>query len=267
MQSHCEAWAPQSTYRPLYSAIVCGTSISTLAIKKQWMVTGLIHVLVVSGSHFLTLQQILKLGVKRMPILSAIIPTTLFIYLFLTGFQPPGARAVAQIFLTSLANKLGFAWKGPLIQVLTCLALLSLCPIWWQSASFWLSCMCGLAISLTPAQWVFRKQLWVFFLLHVMISELSTQNLISLLSNLAIAPVLSFLLFPLSLGSFFIPSLTWLVDALWSFTLFIVQNISSLAEVEIYKLPMKSWSFYVLSTLLGVYFLQMLIRRQKCIDA
>src|SRR5438045_3594534 len=58
----CLAQVPQdSIYPDVYAALVCGENLTNEKIKRDFIETSLIHVIVVSGTHLLFLMQIFSL--------------------------------------------------------------------------------------------------------------------------------------------------------------------------------------------------------------
>src|SRR5262245_6137827 len=91
----CQYALPVSPYRALYAALVCGVSLPSGHEKQIFVDTGLIHLMVVSGSHLVFIER-----------LTGFLPNSIRLvlggaYAFLTGFQAPVMRAwMRRIFLS-----------------------------------------------------------------------------------------------------------------------------------------------------------------------
>src|SRR5688572_25924952 len=92
---YCLSATPTGSYRHFYDAIVCGKSLKP-ENAEVFRVTGVIHLLVVSGSHLIVLTQILEKLLPSWPRLHFLI---LALFAGFTGFQPPVARALVSFVL------------------------------------------------------------------------------------------------------------------------------------------------------------------------
>src|SRR4051812_17178327 len=65
LQKMCADHVPVGSSQDLQKALVCGINLENSSVwKKMFVQTGLIHVIVVSGTHFLTLILLLNLFLK-----------------------------------------------------------------------------------------------------------------------------------------------------------------------------------------------------------
>lgn len=226
-----------SKFKPELRAIVCGQSILSSERSFEIKRLGLIHIFVVSGAHFATLQIFLALiftgfhkffqrrEQKTFPYLRLGIEHFLLgIFLLSTGLQAPALRSFLQScwrsfapwtagsFLILGAGLLSFAWIPPS-----------------QHLSLQLSWYCALILfwpGLRGPWGYFGKSLLLFLGCSYFLSSLGTGTLMGVLSNLMLAPLISFGLFPLALLSLAIPSSIYLFDQLMSFFYFISLKIS-----------------------------------------
>src|SRR5688572_7177920 len=66
----CRAFAPLSAEAENYRALVCGAPLADLEMKSELARTGLLHLLIVSGSHIIFLERIWRAICLSFPRLS-----------------------------------------------------------------------------------------------------------------------------------------------------------------------------------------------------
>jgi len=185
----------ETSAQELWQALVCGKNLDQDGFwSANLKASGLIHIFVVSGSHFRVLEFLLTL----LPLPHWIQVMLLWIYNGLTGLSAPGTRACLQV--TGARMWQMRADQNLLVVSLICLVLN---PHWVKSHSFWLSWLASLVLVIAPrdplqvgAQILFFS-LWGLLGFHL--------SLWSLLLNLLLAPLVGWLLFPLALLAFLGP--------------------------------------------------------------
>ncbi|MFN8847847.1 MAG: ComEC/Rec2 family competence protein [Bdellovibrionales bacterium] len=237
-----------SNYDNVWNALVCGKGLADNDFSHQLKATGLIHIFVVSGSHFLILQQIFE----RLRIPSPVGITFLVFFNFLSGFTAPGTRACLGSSLNPIL-KLNGHQKVLFISVMTLL----INPDWIRSYSFWLSWLASLILEISPKD---RFRIIQNFLYYLTWSFLGmTLSLWSIPLNVLIAPLIGWVLFPLSLLSFF-PGF----DLLFTFLLKSLEHLFELLNLSQKKVPfgLELWGLSLL-TLLSHFFIMALDLRKK----
>jgi ComEC/Rec2-related protein len=241
----CKAWAPVSTYRDLYQAIVCGSPLSSPEWKQTFINSGLIHILVVSGSHLLFLDQI----VARLNISSGLRLLLIHIpFTCVAGFQPPVMRAVVQRGLQQLPD---LRLSSCQVQALVTAFLLVAAPSWTQSLSFQLSWMCGILLSLPRlTRWpvALETSTKIFIGLIPFSAALGLISPLSILTNWLIAPLIGGVLFPISALCFVMSWLSFLVDGLWLVTVQVLNwlpmgqptDLVIVAQSHLFWIPMSA---------------------------
>ena len=53
LHTKCESLTPSSNYQDFYKALVCGTDLPSSQLKEYFKMSGLLHLIVVSGSHLI----------------------------------------------------------------------------------------------------------------------------------------------------------------------------------------------------------------------
>jgi ComEC/Rec2-related protein len=182
----------QQADQVLWQALVCARPISHHDKWKSWLqLSGLIHLFIVSGSHFIVLQWILE-KIRAPKTFQFVI---LWVYNALTGFSPPGTRACMGI-------SLSFLFKIRSEQKLWAISLicLALQPTWLTSYSFWLSWLASLILVVTPTFKFDLIRNIIFYGIWVLLGFTITPWSIPL--NLIIGPLITWVLFPLAFLSY-----------------------------------------------------------------
>lgn len=238
LSAHCLSLSPfKNQTQNVWQALVCGQSlIQTEFWGRALRSSGLIHIFVVSGSHFLVFTWILNL--LRVPILIQNI--ILWLFNAMTGFTAPGTRACLALSLQNTFN-LQDHQKTMCIGFL-CLGLQ---PDWIFSYSFWLSWLAGFMLQFCPKDPLRIIQNFLFFATWSLLgTPLSPWALVF---NIILAPLIGWVLFPLALLSLINP-----IDAVFEYLLGILEWILRILEMDQKKIPFKislrGLSFVVLAT-------------------
>jgi hypothetical protein len=240
----CLDHAPISEYRVWYQAIVCGQNLPP-SIEKGWFQqTGLIHVIVVSGSHLIFLEEGLSLVIRgNRWVATSLRWALLLLFALASNLQPPITRALVHRAWAFTINRRGQHLKGLHLQLLSGLTTLAFFPGWWSSLSFLLSWLCALALSFPLPS---KNPLWRAFLVYVLLVPallaVQTPQPASILFNALFAPLLGAALFPLSLLGFFHPWFALLSDWSWR-SLFLLFSIMPMPEAAGGILFSGAWLF------------------------
>lgn len=257
MQFFCAHLAPNSKHLELYNALVCGTAVHNFSVVETFRATGLIHILVVSGSHLTWVEQMLRFFPKWIsaPLLTA--------YAFSTGFAPPVARSFWQRLLV---------WKSkrrltlPLQVAISGAWTWALIPLEANNLSLQLSWACAILLGVCHiAHW---KRPWIpccilFLGLYPLLSGFQPLHPGTILLNLSVAGIFGAVLFPLSLLCFALPALTVFVDPLWTA---LIYGLSSAAEMLSTTWQPRNFNeaaawIYVVSLQILFYLLDLRLRR------
>jgi competence protein ComEC len=255
----CLRLSPDTTYRSWYQAIVCGQNLPPSIEKKWFQQTGLIHVIVVSGSHLVFLEDLLAL--LKLP--TGVRWLLLLLFSLASNLQPPIARAVIQRVWAEVLRRRQTPLPSLHMQLLAGISTLALFPSWWTSLSFFMSWICVLALSLPlPSKNPLWQSALIYLLMFPVASEVQTPHPSSILFNFVMAPVLGLCLFPLSLLGFFHPALALVSDFGWK-ALFFVFAIVPLPESESGTLFSAAWLvLYVIILQAGSFAWVIYLRRK-----
>ena len=206
---------PSSPYQKMYGAIVCGENAPNEDFMRSVRVVGLYHLIVISGSHFLFLEQILLFFFrKKNPISEFFIFALLSLFAWTCLLSPPVTRAWISIMLRKVDQESKLCWKGHHLALFAGLMTLVIFPVWVNSLSFLLSWTSSLLISL-PWKSSWRKHLGIYLGLLPVLFSLQPPHPLTFLVNWSLAPLVGMLLFPLCLLTLLLPFLTPLTDQAW----------------------------------------------------
>lgn len=224
LQHWCLSSMPvQQADQALWQALVCARPFPASSEWKFWLqISGLIHLFVVSGSHFIVLQRVLeKLRLPRF--LQFFI---LWLYNAMTGFSAPGTRAC-------MALSFSFLFKIRSEQKLFAVAIfcLALQPSWATSYSFWLSWLASLILIVIPPFKIDLLRNLIFYGVWLTLGFSISPWAIPM--NLIVGPFISWVLFPLAFLSY-IPGISGLFHYCVIFLQKILESISGKSEMLIF---------------------------------
>ncbi len=228
LQLWCDAQITESPYSPLTSAMVCGIDPPP-ALQEVFIISGLYHLLVVSGSHLALLTAGLK-PLENRPLGNFWIFTLLVFYSLLCGGQPPVVRALAQwmIHFTRRVNHPFLStWAAGILT-------LSFFPQWIHSLSFWLSWLAALTCQIVGSLRLssFFSAISIHLLLFPALLGLGSAHPIGALTNWILAPALGTIILPLCLLTAVCGWLTPLTDRAWWLLISILEPLTSIVSRE-----------------------------------
>jgi ComEC/Rec2-related protein len=238
----------ESNYDNVWNALVCGKGLADVNFTQQLKATGLIHIFVVSGSHFLVLQSLFE----RLRVSSTVTLILLVTFNFISGFTAPGTRAC----LGTLLNPI-FKLNGH--QKVLCVSVFTLLinPDWIRSYSFWLSWLASLILEISPKDKLRILQNFLYYLTWSFLGM--SLSLWSLPLNILIAPLIGWILFPMSLLAF-LPG----IDYLFTFLLSLLESLFDGLNLGQKKVPFgfELWGLSLI-TLSSHFFIMALDLRKK----
>lgn len=201
-----------SKHREAVSALVCGARLQDQHIHSLFVKSQLLHLLIVSGSHLVFLDQLM--GFFRIPFFVRFFMC--LIYCFACNFEAPVVRALGANLLRGLFKIYGCHLprdREPLLSSLWCLLIK---PQWAQSLSFMMSWCASLSLN-GPFKGPVALAATSYVLMWAPILWISSSHPIGIAFNLFLAPLLSFVLFPLALSTLILPTeavFNWVFDIL-----------------------------------------------------
>jgi hypothetical protein len=185
---------PENTrFTHLLNSLVCGTPLNDPRMKALLVNSSLIHLVVVSGSHFLVLLILLKTCTRQRWLQF----TLIFGYWIMTQAQAPGMLA---LLYWSLRQKTSAELRPDQTILLAGLACLLIDPKLFNSQSLYLSWLCGIGLSLSkilPASNLLITQLTLYTLINLLGGWDEWSHPLGILMNATVGVALSFFLFPL----------------------------------------------------------------------
>ncbi len=199
------------------TALLCGKNLPDQKHQSIYALSGLIHLFVVSGSHFLFIEQIASFC--KIPLFIRLLIHLCF--LFCSGFQPPAARFFIHfiLFTVTPGPTLDQTLRRDQRTFLSGLITLCLFPQWIHSFSLLLSWAASLAISCCQEfggtiQRLILTQLAIFCMLFPLLCQIQTPHPLSILMNLILGPVLGIALLPLAILAVFSSTALFVMESL-----------------------------------------------------
>lgn len=233
----CYSFAPHTTEIDQYRAIVCGTPLGFSSFRDELRQTGLIHLLVVSGSHVAFLETVLVNASRHFPLIRHTIPLLLLLFALVNLLEAVVMRALFSLFLRRVNERFHLSWGEVQILFMAGLLAMGFCKGKYSLLSLCLSWLLSLALlnldspvqpkrEPTHAESLIKNARAYLFVAPGLL-PFSLPHPASILCNFVFAPVMGFALFPASLLAFFIPGFTTVSDRLWRIVKEVVRFIAS----------------------------------------
>lgn len=262
----CRDLIKSPTWPGLQSAFLCGTPLEQRSeIYKTFRITGLLHLIVVSGSHLGFIQNLVNPIFSKGSLRAGALMISFATYAAVCLWDPPITRA-AIFFAVHLLNhklKLNFS---PVKRVhFTGLICLILFPHWVNSYSLLLSWLAALALSC--GRGVIQHCVLCYFALCPILTLFNGVHPLTILINIFVGPLFGFLLLPITL----IANLWPLWEPINSFCWVAVTTVLENLEFHIPELPKKNgpkgsvlfmWC-YLFTVQLGLWTLQTITKMKK----
>ena len=207
-------------WAPVYKALICGERLPQGSIKQVFIEGGLIHLMVVSGAHLLFLE---KLWTKLpLPVFkkSGLFFFLIF-YALITELHPPVVRALFSFFLFQLSQNHKLFWGHFLITHLSGVLCLFYSPYWIRSISLQLSWLASLAHGTSSSS--LKKAFLTYIIVFPIVSQWQFLHPLTVFINWSLAPLIGFVLLPLSFITAFFPFFQPFSDKVWNFVFFILK--------------------------------------------
>ncbi len=181
-----------------YKALICGESLSSSHSQLWFQHWGLLHVLVVSGAHFIFLEHHLMSVFRKLNLKDGWALPFLLVFSFATGLGPPVLRSALSLSLRICSERFKYHWTHAQQTFLAGMLCLIYVPI-EKHLSLQLSWAAALMISWpcrrSPLEW--RRMCLVWLGMLPLLTGLSWTHPVSIVANIFFLPVFEFLLFPL----------------------------------------------------------------------
>ncbi len=234
----------------LYSFIIGDKSYLDMTFFQE---NGISHIFAISGMHVSFLVSFLE---KRLKIKnSTFITIILWLYSYLVSFTVGVLRVVIFKTIKLMLNKCDIELKNYLILILTGSIMLLVNPFYIYNYGFLYSLIISLSIMLFEIKGKYFTSLLkiscisLLFSLPITISLNYQINIFSIFNNLLFIPLVTFIIFPLSLITFAIPILEPILNIILAILDFINKNL------PVINLVMPKLSFIVII----IYYLNLLL--------
>jgi predicted membrane metal-binding protein len=208
-------------YNEIYLGLICGESALSPRETALFKETGLYHLLVVSGSHFIFLGQILNGICKKRT------KTKFAIFVFFAAvcqFNPPVMRALVSLILSALSKKYRLFWRPEQVALYSGLGCLVLFPEWLLSLSLLLSWLASLALTFSRRNGI--QHICIFF---AILPVFYNSTFWSVMNNLLLTPLFGMLYFPFTVATAALPYGSIPGNWVWEITFKIMPLLPSAA--------------------------------------
>jgi len=265
LHERCLQQAPDSRHTKLARALVCGENLQPSETTLWFQKTGLLHLMVVSGSHLIWLEWLLRLLLRRVPGAGFFILMILLLFAGVALLAPPVTRSAISLMLSQLSNRHSLRLTSTQLVFFSGLISLLLFPHWISSFSLLLSWTAALALSLQKkSDSLLRFQVRIYLVMALCLLPIALPHPVSVLTNLILSPLLGAILFPVCLMGFAFEPLAPLSDLMFDLLLVILKEISIGMPDENMRLQIAKpliW-VYLTSLNLGFAFVEVVRRRQ-----
>lgn len=255
-QNFCQKMSPtDSEYSDFYKAIVCGVLDLPQHTIWDFKVVGLFHLIVVSGSHLVFLTYFLDkiFFLKKSKVVFLIKFLILFLYALTSGLNAPIIRALASWVISSLNEQYKLAWSPPYAVLVTGFFCLGLFPSWWSSLSFFMSWCAAFGLSL--GQSPLKKCIFIYFFMALPMSGLGISSPLTILTNVFIAPVIGFVMLPISFLPYVVPKVIGVTDFAWRIFNIVISHLAQWMPSFDIQFLSPQWALWFIFMFLQVGFI------------
>jgi len=258
--------------RSSLEALVCGKNLQQLELKELLLQSSLIHIFVVSGSHFIFLRKILA----RLPLVRKYPLVILSIYALVTLCQPPSLRALLFLSFAEVSERKKLFLSPVILVFISSLLSVALFPQWLFSRSLLMSMMAALVLAVMSDIWekesqslpaLFISQSALYLVMGFCLWGFSSLHPLSILLNVTLGPLIGGVLFPLGFIVVLIPPLAFLFDFVMNALIWILKKNSELVGAASEASPLGFyWQWVLFFTLLiSSYYYLIERKRQKAL--
>ncbi len=230
------------------NALVCGHDFLSLADSQIYIVSGLIHLFVVSGSHLVLIERTLSKLENKFYMASEITHLILLIYIFVCNLNPPIVRSYLFIVILGLSKKYFLHFKTHNALLAASLIGLILQPQWITSLSYQMSWIAGLTLiyidEIYKKSHLLIKNLLFYLHFYLTMLFLGLPQVVTVVISTVLSPFLEYVLFPMAFLVFLYSDLSVLFDFLIQILKFSLNKFELKAFVrnfDSYQVVMINW--------------------------
>ena len=264
----CLHHLPATEYYNHYAAMICGAKLPASLFTENLKQVGLYHLLVISGSHLIFIEQIVSLLSHSQKNSRSII-----LYIFVTALtfasllSPPVFKAWISFMLRKTSSETRLFWTSAMLALISGVLCLLIFPNWLSSSSLQLSWAASILIS-----WPMNSKLKKCFIIYLGLTPLlwgfQILNPTTALVNWFMAPIVGLILFPACLASSVFKPLSLVTDFLWlQFHLMIefLAPYSPILSGETINTHNLNW-FYIFILQVGLFYLDLKMKRTRVLS-
>lgn len=268
VHQRCIETLPKSTQNPqAYAALICGRNITDENLKSNLIKSSLIHLFVVSGSHLLLIDEVLLF--LRIPFFLRFL--LLGLYGLACHWQAPVVRAWIGITLKYIHSRFRLHLASDIYVFYFGLCSLMLFPEWISSRSLIMSWLAALALSVSglwrlknPIHRLMLQSLLIYIFMMPTLWGFGNLHPLSLVFNIILAPLVTFLLLPLAVISSVWPVAVKSFDSICQLFLWLSAQGSEPVVIEKSSaIAVPYLWLFLLGLHLGIHFLRIHIKRRR----
>ena len=212
----------------IYSALICGESLPEGKVKQAFVSAGVIHLMVISGSHLIFIEKLWK-RLPLFPFKNILLFFFLILYAGSSGLKPPVLRALFSLTLFYISKRLKLFWSPYWRVQLSGLLCLVCQNSLFNSLSLQLSWIASMGMCRRDISRI-KSCVITYILILPIISQWGGGHPLSILVNWLIAPLMVGLLLPLSMLTVICPFLQRFTDGVWSPFIYLLNVFKPLME-------------------------------------
>ena len=231
-----------SNYLPELKALVCAENFTGLHQSELYVAAGLIHLFVVSGSHLILLEKVFNFLILKNRQLRFVIYLFLIAYSLMCSLNPPVCRCLISFGLSEFLYGKNIHWPAHFKLLIVGFFTISLSPDWIDSLSLQLSWLAAFVVSIqlknsSELRSIFIRQSLFFIVLSPTVIFFQNTSLTHLLTNLLLAPLTEYILFPLALMSWVFHPFVILFDGALLGLRIVLHNLEFTVQLHNFELP------------------------------
>lgn len=204
----CLNQVSQGPFAEILRAVVCGENISIPDYRTPLQNAGIIHLFVVSGGHLIFLMEWIERGSRALKVCVpwGVTFAVLTLYGGVANFQPPIARALIFMVLARVGSQALLNWPEWILHAVA--GILSYALLVSDSTgelSLILSWQASIALSLLAKGGPFTQAGGVYLAVVPALLWINVPTPLSILINVLLVPVFSWVLLPVSVGALISP--------------------------------------------------------------
>lgn len=182
-------------------SVICGAELHDFELKSSLNKTSLLHLFIISGSHLLSIDNVLtKL---RLPF--ALRFSLICFYAIITRLQAPALRALFSLMQSQFTKKKNWIYPNDLHTLICGLIVLIFFTTLWDSRSLQLSWLASLGIgtyrlfSLSPVKRLICSQICIYLFVAPALYGFGNLHPLSIIFNITLGSLLGIFLLPTAL--------------------------------------------------------------------